>query len=551
MKKYIALFLALTIILSLFAGCNATPQETTKPTEIKPTDTKPAETASTNTTAPVAEEIPYPEKVSVWTNLGSQQNAFGYTSNDEANFSKHWEELTGTDIEWIDISGGTKAEKFALMIAGGAPYPDAIVYGWEKIEGGPELYYEDGIIVELTDLIPECMPNLNAYLEAHPNIRDRITNNEGQILYIPSIRDDKESLFYQGFSIRTDWLTKLNLEVPKTTEELYTALKAFKTQDPNGNGEADEIPMTGSMFANNAYGIGNLAWAFDTHWDLYVENGKVVYGPAEAKFAEALTYIAKLYEEGLIDVDYLLNDRKAMEAKVITDRCGFHFNYYNANYGNSEEFNDGTKRMTGIPYLSTPGDDSPMCFNPTYEDYTVPGTCIAFTTSCEDIKSVLKWFDCTYDPDFNTISVFGIEGEHFDYVDGVPVSRKRASSDELKSFKANSTQAGSPIVTVLQWEVEKDSLHEWAIEDTNVWANSADISGILPSAVKLTAEEKEEIADALTQVKAYADTQMNKIVIGELSMDEWDTIVEKFYDMGLDDILEVYNAAYQRYLAAK
>ena len=61
---------------------------------------------------------------------------------------------------------------------------------------------------------------------------------------------------------------------------------------------------------------------------------------------------------------------------------------------------------------------------------------------------------------------------------------------------------------------------------------------------ELTADEKEEIADALTQVQTYADTQINKIVIGELSMDEWDGVVEKFYDMGLD-------AAYQRYLAAQ
>lgn len=552
MKKYTALFLALTIVLSLFAGCDAVPQETTNATT-QPTQgtTTSAQDGTTAATEPIVEEIPYPEKVSVWTNLGSQQQAFGYTSNDEANFSKHWEELTGTDIEWIDISGGTKAEKFSLMIAGGAPYPDAIVYGWEGIEGGPELYYEDGIIVDLTDLIPECMPNFNAYLEAHPNIRARITNNEGQILYIPTIRDDPESLFYQGWSIRTDWLEKLNLEVPKTTEDLYNVLKAFKTQDPNGNGEADEIPMTGAMFASNGYGIGNLAWAFDTHWDLYVEDGKVVYGPAEAKFTEALTYIAKLYAEGLIDVDYLLNNRKAMEALVLTDRCGFHFSYHNANYGNNAEFNDGTRRMTGIPFLTTPGNDTLMSYNPTNEDPTAPGTCIAFTTSCEDIKSVLKWFDCTYDPDFNTISIFGIEGEHFDYVDGVPVARERASDEELKSFKANSTLSGSPIVTVIQWEAESSALHEWALEDCLVWTNSADLSGILPSAVRLTAEEKEDIADALTQVRSYADTQMNKIVIGELSMDEWDETVAKFYDMGLADILEVYNAAYQRYLAAQ
>lgn len=547
MKKYVALLLALTLILSLLSGCNTDPKET-QGTTAGTTATNGPTAASTD---PVVEEIPYPEKVSVWTNLGANQQAFGMTSNDEAYFCKYWEEKTGTDIEWIDISGGTKDEKFTLMIAGGEPYPDAIVYKWPSVEGGPELYYEDGIIVDLAEYIPECMPNLNAFLDAHPTIRSRITNNEGQILYLPTMRDDTELLTYQGPSIRGDWLEKLELEVPKTTEDLYNVLKAFKEKDPNGNGEADEIPMSGVLFANNAFGIGNLAWAFDTHWDLYVEDGKVVYGPAEAKFEEALAYIAKLYSEGLIDVDYLLNDRNGMESKAFADRVGFHYNYQNTKYGTNTDFNDGTRRMQGIPYLTEPGDDSLMCFNFTYEDYTVPSTSICFTTSCEDIKSVLKWFDLTYEEEFNTICCFGEEGVHFDYdANGQPVL-KEMDAEALKDYRANTTINGSPIVTVQQWEAHGASLHEWGYEDTILWAECADRSGILPSGIKLTAEEKEEIADALTQVKTYADTQMNKIVIGELSMDEWDDVVAKFYDMGLDDVLEVYNAAYQRYLAAQ
>ena len=346
------------------------------------------------------------------------------------------------------------------------------------------------------------------------------------------------------------WLDKLELKVPTTVEEMYEVLKAFKEKDPNGNGEADEIPMSGIGFTNNYAGIGSLAWAFDTHHDLYIEDGKVVYGPAEAKFEEALAYIAKLYAEGLIDVDYLLNDRNGMESKAFADRVGFHYNYQNTKYGTNAEFNDGTKRMEGIPYFTQEGSDSLMCFNKTYEDYTVPSTSICFTTSCEDIKSVLKWFDLTYEEEFNTICCFGEEGVHFDYVDGKPVL-KEMDAEALKDYRAHTTINGSPIVTVQQWEAHGASLHEWGYEDTILWTECADRSGILPSGIVLTAEEKEEIADALSQVKTYADTQINKIVIGELSMDEWDATVEKFYDMGLDDVLEVYNAAYQRYLAAQ
>ena len=43
---------------------------------------------------------------------------------------------------------------------------------------------------------------------------------------------------------RQDWLDKLGLPIPETTDDLYNTLKAFKTQDPNGNGLNDEIPFS-------------------------------------------------------------------------------------------------------------------------------------------------------------------------------------------------------------------------------------------------------------------------------------------------------------------
>ena len=48
-----------------------------------------------------------------------------------------------------------------------------------------------------------------------------------------------------GAMIRQDWLDKLGLKMPVTQEEFVDVLRAFKTQDPNGNGQADEIPTGG------------------------------------------------------------------------------------------------------------------------------------------------------------------------------------------------------------------------------------------------------------------------------------------------------------------
>ena len=76
-----------------------------------------------------------------------------------------------------------------------------------------------------------------------------ITAPDGHIYSFPWIEElgaGKESIHsVNDFPwINVEWLNKLGLKMPTTTEELKQVLIAFKTKDPNGNGKADEIPMS-------------------------------------------------------------------------------------------------------------------------------------------------------------------------------------------------------------------------------------------------------------------------------------------------------------------
>ncbi len=104
--------------------------------------------------------------------------------------------------------------------------------------------------------------------------------------------------------INKDWLKKLGLEMPKTTDDLIKVLEAFKNRDPNGNGEADEIPF--SFISGNgnedfkflfaAFGIGDN----DDH--LVVGNdGKVDFTADNDNYKEGVKFIRQLQEKGLID----------------------------------------------------------------------------------------------------------------------------------------------------------------------------------------------------------------------------------------------------------
>ena len=123
------------------------------------------------------------------------------------------EEATGTHVNWtLPVNSGFQ-EKFNLMIASG-DYTDAIIASWGGTGYNAAEYAKDGIIIPLKDLIDENMPNFKKYCEEHPEYVKEFTSEDGEIYYIPYIRNDKRLNIYAGPLIRMDWLEKLKLSVP-------------------------------------------------------------------------------------------------------------------------------------------------------------------------------------------------------------------------------------------------------------------------------------------------------------------------------------------------
>lgn len=113
------------------------------------------------------------------------------------------------------------------------------------------------------------------------------------------------------------------MQAPTTIDEWYTVMKAFKENDPNGNGKRDEIPMNINL---NQIRTGNaedtLVGAWGIGFDFYQEDGKVKYGMLDPKFKEFIATLQKWYKEGLLDQEYATTDTKLFDAKMTGDRIG-------------------------------------------------------------------------------------------------------------------------------------------------------------------------------------------------------------------------------------
>lgn len=490
-----------------------------------------------------------PKELSIFCALGPNVAAGGGTTFNDCMTFQLLEEETGCHVDWQHPASGAESERFNVMVVSGN-YPDAIVYNWPAVKGGAQSYVDDEVIVDLTEYVEKCMPNFTEFLNKNPELKKDVYTDDGRILYIPFIRADKELCVFQGQVIREDWLEKLGLEKPKNTDELYEVLKAFKTKDPNGNGKADEIPMVATSFASFT-GLGPLLWSFGTTYDFHLDDsGKVVYGPMTDQFREGLGYIAKLYREGLIDTDYLLDTRSKVDAKYTGDQAGFGFGFQPSTYYSAMQNSDA--KVTGIEYIAGP-DGKAYAFNPQYIQQVLPGCALAVTTANKNIAGTLKWIDNLYGGNGYMYANFGKEGVSYEMKDNEPVFTDYMTHNEngksLAQMVGLTCGVRDSFFPMLQsWDYYKQTLQPWGVDAIRTWiAAEPDTSRTLPTTLSLTAEEGETYTEIMNQVETYFQEEANKVITGKTSIDDWNKVVEHLKEMGIQEAIDIKNAAYERY----
>ncbi|MCK9478299.1 MAG: extracellular solute-binding protein [Firmicutes bacterium] len=492
----------------------------------------------------VNENANFPDTLTIFAPVGSFLSSQGLDNNGIIGLQL-LEERTGTHVEWEHPNSNALEEKFNLMVASGK-LPDLIVYYWNSRNA--RAHIDEGIILPLRDLVAANMPNLTAFNNERPEVRRQYTDDDGEIAYIPFIRKDKELGIYLGPIIREDWLDNLGLPIPKTTDELYAVLKAFKEGDPNGNGIADEIPMTGTGFGSSQFGIGNLAGAFGTNHNFYLDNGVIKYGILEDSFKEALQYISKLFSEGLIDNDYLLTDRNKMDAKAMGDRAGFLFGFQPSIY--QRNMDDGVRKFTGIPHLRGPHGDNAY-FVSAYAN-AVATSSVAVTAANKQPEATMRWIDEFFGEPGLTYMNFGKEGLTFNMENGYPRltdyvlnNPDGKSINEMLSISVAAYESAFP--TLQDFKYYEQYLSDWGREAINNWSEDVDVSGVLPL-LSFTESESDTVTQIMAQVETFVSEEINKIVLGRGSIGDLPAIRERVKSMGIERVLSIYNDAYARYL---
>lgn len=166
---------------------------------------------------------------------------------------------------------------------------------------------------------------LDEYIDKYPNLKNAFTPEEwamvtfdGKIYAIPETNTNDVEW---DLAIRKDWLDVLGEDMPETPEDLYRVLKRFKEEDPGNVGKENVVPLTmeGTITFNGlaqAFGIGESV-------DSYIEkDGQLLPGLEQEGAKELITYLNRLYREGLLDADYPSNTNETMTGKIAAGISG-------------------------------------------------------------------------------------------------------------------------------------------------------------------------------------------------------------------------------------
>jgi putative aldouronate transport system substrate-binding protein len=464
---------------------------------------------------------------------------------------KEYAKMSNIKVNFQYIPFGSLTEKRNLALANG-DYPDAM-YSARVPASDLMKYGSQGVFVKLNDYIDSHAPNLKKLMDKYPDLRKALTMPDGNIYSFPSFYSPEflPMLIGTPLWVKKDWLDKLNMKEPQTTEEFYNFLKAAKKTDLNGNGQADEIPYSGTGIGplidqiKGAWGVGNRGLGHK-FVDVDPKTNELRFFRLTQNYKELLQYVNKLYAEGLIDKDIFTQNGNALYAKGAKNVLAT-----TINPNPKTQFNgDG---YFGLGALKGPNGD--QLYTHIKVPMVWPGAFV-ITNKNKNIEATVRWMDHFYSDEGAQFYFMGVEGTSYTKTaDG-----KLEFVDEIKKNPGGLTmdQALTKYVTWMGGSYP-GYVQEKYFKGSETLPESVEAGKkAQPYALKelwynfnFTDAETEYMTTRGSDIHTYIGEMESKFITGAASFDEWDKYVTTVKNMGVDQYMKTYKTAYDRYNKSK
>ncbi|RAV04985.1 extracellular solute-binding protein [Paenibacillus sp. YN15] len=518
MRKQIALFLAGALGASALAGCSGNGK-----TE-EPGKTAGQPSAAASVAAGAVDDGK--EKLTI---TFLPESWSGGKWREDHPTIKYLNEKFNIDLKLMWTDGPTYKDKLNVMAASNS-LPD--MYRVTSDNFGK--WQNEGIFMDLAPHLSKY-PNL---AKAFPEDQWKMLNPQGKTYGIPlweiEIRD--------SYQIRADWIRNVGLPMPKeetfNLDEFYQLMKAFALNDPDKNGKKDTVGFT----TDNELGVNTAqlraAFGLANGWKLV--DGKLIPQQVQAKEQkDFLGYLRKMYEEGIMDKDFLSKKGQNVYELMQSGKSGIYTHHPSAMLADNEKLKKIDPNAE-LVQLAPPIGPTGLRGNGT----GLNGANKVVVNGKIDPKKqerILKILDWWVTDEGTDIMKSGIEGPHYTKVaDGKYTSTPLIDTDLPRILNNWFFKRADPNMNIFRWTDPEVAEFIDSFNKNNAkypWKNDS-------GGLEIYSETHAKLWKDLDT--KFKETQL-KIVVGQEPLDSIDKAIAAWKANGGDKIIQEMNDAYAKY----
>lgn len=567
-KNLLSLALALTVLLTLLAGCGTKPAvDTTSAPEPSSVESEPEAAPEPPQEAPepeasaedsaetpeaaldLREPLTYPLAdgsvtftfLHVEPQLGPMSGQMNMSSYGDFETIAAGTEYIGVTPQWQSLSQMSGDTQFNLIVASG-DYPDVIGAVDKYYVGGLIKAREDDVIIPLDDYIGDGMPEYWNLVQEDEALRRAVTVDDGSYLAWYSIFD--KTIVNEGYFIRKDWCDKVNMNIPTSIDEMNQFAYAIQSEL-----SLESVLLMGEGLDTlaSAWGIGSTT-ASGSGFAYHREGDELVADITSQTYQDYIEQLHQWYEDGIVSRNFSELDTSNMSGVMERELAN---------------------NRTAIANTMVNSMDNLMNEDPDFElaamVVTVDGGNIhtgqgerqfdscAISTQCDPelIPYILGWMNYWYTEEGAMAGCYGVEGLDYEQdADGTirylpnitenalgypPMLFSRARCFSGACFGLMYQDRTVPFFT----QAQTDSIDTWTSRTDDLCA--------VPKSLSLNTEESEVVALYATDLATYISEEVPKFVTGDRDFAEWDTFVSTCEGMHVAELLAAYQGAYDRY----
>lgn len=561
MKKAVALICAAGMLASLASGCSV-PSDKAQKEAVKEAE------GTAKEDLPLAK---YPETVTV--HMGGKMNPNAKIpegmSFDNNSYTRLLKDELNIEVVYDWVASMSDFDEKTSLCIGSNTVPE--IMNVTAAQYRALLKYD--MIQPLDQYFDDYASDaLKSYIESGgEELMKCITNEDGEIMAIPA-----PNLTAGGINemwIRQDWLDALDLEAPRTWDELAKVAEAFVSQDPDGNGEKDTIGILGpgnadhmNAVGGNQFGIDPLFSSYQSYPQYWLEgkDGTIEYGSIQPETKTALEQISKLYADGLIDPEMLV--RSDSKEPLLAGKVGIFFGPWWCAYTFADTTLSGEADWRA--YFTPLSEDGKY-----YTHMAEPTTqYVVASKDCANPEAAFKIINFLIANEQAWVEE-GVSSTEMGTADFYPLYNTYDNADEIEtSYEVLTKYLAGEIgvddvdfsthkllksdmeaVTELKKEPYDDfSLQNWNLESEMAKGNLPRLVAIMVGDAPLVNEEyvpvynmyngqTETMEAKWANLKKMEEETFAKIIMGKADISEFDTFVKNWKSQGGDQILKEIN----------